>query len=162
MSISSQAYRDALSRFPAGVCIVTARAGDKRHGMTVSAFVSVSASPPLVAVVIDQAHAINPLLRGERACFAVNVLAHDQRRLADRFAFVKDEDRFLEGRWSRAVTGAPILSDALAWLDCEVHSAQPAGSHTIYVGAVRASRLVRPQDAPLVYWKRGYRRLAPG
>lgn len=85
--------------------------------MTVSAFVSLSAAPPLVAVIIDRAHSINDLLDGDSACFAVNVLAHDQQALADRFAFVKDEDRFLVGRWQPASTGAPVLTDALTWLD---------------------------------------------
>lgn len=155
--IDQLAFRDAMRHLPGGVSLVTSRRDDARHGMTVSAFVSLSATPPLVAVVIDRAHSINALLDGELACFAVNVLAHDQRALADRFAFVKDEDRFLEGQWGEAVTGAPVLTDALTWLDCRVHDRLVAGSHTIFVGAVESSAVPRPDEAPLVYWNRDYR-----
>lgn len=161
-SVSSAAYCDSLRHLAGGVSIVTTKRGDVTHGMTVSAVVSVSAEPPLVAVVINQAHSINSLLEGDRACFAVSILAEEQRELADRFAFVKDEDRFLEGSWEGAETGSPVLVDSLAWLDCRVSSRQPAGSHTIFVGSVVASQVSRPDAPPLLYWNRGYRTLTPG
>ena len=159
MPIDPEDFRDALRHFPAGVTIVTVRAGDEVHGLTVSAFCSVSPSPPLVAVVIDHRHTAYPLLEREGAVFAVNILGESQRSLSDRFAWVKDEDRFHEGDWLVGATGAPILQDALAWLDCTVHARLPAGGHTIYVGEVRASSVVRPDEEPLVYWNRGYRKL---
>lgn len=158
-AVVREAFRDALRHLPGGVSVVTSQRDGDRHGMTVSAFVSLSAEPPLVAVIIDQAHSINRLLAGDAACFAVSVLAHDQRSLADRFAFVKDEDRFLEGRWGAAETGAPVLADALTWLDCRVADRHPVGSHTIFVGEVLASAVPRPDEAPLVYWNRAYRGL---
>lgn len=159
--ISSAQFRDALRHFPAGVTIVTSRVGELVHGMTVSAFTSVSTAPPLIAIVIDQAHTISPMLSGEGACFAVNILAEEQAALSNRFAFLKDEDRFQAGQWTRAVTGAPVLADAVAWLDCEVRSHHPAGTHTIFVGDVMASSVARPEAAPLVYWNRDYRRVVP-
>jgi flavin reductase (DIM6/NTAB) family NADH-FMN oxidoreductase RutF len=159
VSIASEAYRDALRHFPAGVTVVTVRVGERIHGLTVSAFCSISPAPPLVAVVIDQRHTAYPLLEHEDAVFAVSILAEEQYSLSDRFAWVKDEDRFDEGDWIEAVTGAPILADALAWLDCTVHARHPAGTHTIYVGEVQASAVVRPDAEPLVYWNRGYRKL---
>ena len=69
------------------------------------------------------------------------------------------EDRFAQGNWSKAETGAPILVDALAWLDCRIHARYPAGSHTIYVGLIEASSVPQPEAPPLVYWNRGYRKL---
>lgn len=162
MSISSEAFRDALRLFPAGVTIVTTRTPDGRiHGMTVSAFASVSPRPPLVVVSIDHQHTMHDLLRasGGSASFAVNVLGEDQQDLSNRFAFIKDEDRFDDGEWTRAETGAPVLAEALAWLDCRVHSSHQAGTHTLYVGQVEASKVLRGDDRPLVYWNRGYRHL---
>ena len=94
------------------------------------------------------------------AVFAVNILGHDQMELSNRFAWLKDEDRFGQGEWTTAATGAPILSDALAWLDCTVYSRFSAGSHTIYIGEVQASGVPRPDMKPLLYWNRGYRQLA--
>lgn len=159
MTITSNEFRDALRLFGSGVTLVTSRAGGESHGMTASAFVSISAAPPLVAVVIDRKATINPLLSPPDACFAVNVLAEDQEELANRFAFEKDEDRFLAGDWRAAATGAPVLSNALAWLDCRVVARHEAGSHTIYVGSVVASDVARGEGKPLLYWNRGYRRL---
>jgi flavin reductase (DIM6/NTAB) family NADH-FMN oxidoreductase RutF len=159
MPITSEEFRLALSHFAAGVTITTIRAGDRIHGLTVSAFCSVSAEPPLIAVVIDNRHRAKELFEEEGAVFAVNVLRHDQQSLSNRFAWVKDENRFAEGDWGTAVTGAPVLADALGWLDCLIHSRCPAGTHTIYVGEVQASRVPEPGTAPLVYWNRGYRQL---
>lgn len=160
MPIGSEEYRDALRHFPAGVTIVTLRAGEQVHGLTVSAFASVSPEPPLVAVIIDHKHKASPLLQQPGTSFAVNVLGEDQVELSNRFAWMKDEDRFAEGRWGEAVTGAPVLEDALAWLDCRIVAQQAAGTHTIYLGEVVASAVPRPGAAPLVYWNRGYRKLA--
>jgi flavin reductase (DIM6/NTAB) family NADH-FMN oxidoreductase RutF len=159
--ISSSDFRNALRHFPAGVTIVTIRSGEDVHGLTVSAFASVAAEPPLIVVVIDHHHKAYEMLEEEGTVFAVNFLGEDQAALSDRFAWLKEGDRFAEGRWSTAVTGAPILLDALAWLDCRIHARYPAGTHSIYVGEVHASGVPTPGGAPLVYWNRAYRRLEP-
>ncbi|KAB2965706.1 MAG: flavin reductase [Thermoanaerobaculia bacterium] len=160
MAISSDAFRDALRHFPSGVTLVTLAAGGQRHGLTVSAFASVSPEPPLIAVAIDHRHRAHALLELPDAVFAVNVLGEDQRPLADRFAWSEEEDRFAAGSWSVAVTGAPVLADALAWLDCTIAARHVAGTHTLYVGRVEASAVPRPGGVPLLYWNRDYRRLA--
>jgi len=157
--ISSEEFRLALRHFPAGVTIVTIRAGEKIHGLTVSAFASVSAEPPLIAIIIENRHHAHPLLEEPGAVFAVNILGEDQSELSNRFAWVKDEDRFAQGNWSTADTGAPVLVDALAWLDCRIHARYPAGSHTVYIGEVHASNVPKQEAPPLIYWNRGYRKL---
>lgn len=159
MIITSEAYRDALRHFPSGVTIVTIKAGEQVHGLTVSAFASVSPEPPLIAVIIDHRHRAYQLLEKEGATFAVNILGEDQVSLSNRFAWLKDQDRFQEGQWGSAATGAPILEDALAWLDCTIHSRHEAGTHTVYIGLVEASSVPLSEEAPLVYWNRGYRQL---
>ena len=159
MTISPEDFRDALRLFAAGVTLVTSRSGERRHGMTVTAFTSVSADPPLIAVVIDQAHTLNELLADAGAPFAVNFLTSEQEELSNRFAFEKSEDRFAEGDWGEAVTGAPILNDALAWLDCRVTERFPGGTHIIYLGSIEASRIAPQDTEPLIYWDRGYRRI---
>jgi flavin reductase (DIM6/NTAB) family NADH-FMN oxidoreductase RutF len=157
--IASDDFRNALRHFPAGVTIVTIRAGEQVHGLTVSAFASVSADPPLIMVIIEHRHKAFPLLQEEGAVFAVNILREEQSELSNRFAWLKDGDRFAAGNWATAATGAPILVDALAWLDCTIHARYPAGSHNIYVGAVQASAVPEAEAPPLIYWNRGYRRL---
>ena len=157
--ISSEEFRLALRHFPAGVTIVTIRAGEETHGLTVSAFASVSAEPPLIMVIIENRHHAYAMLEQPEAVFAVNILGENQSELSNRFAWVKDEDRFAQGDWTTATTGAPILADALAWLDCRIHARYPAGSHTIYVGEVNASHVPKQEAPPLIYWNRGYRKL---
>jgi flavin reductase (DIM6/NTAB) family NADH-FMN oxidoreductase RutF len=159
-SVRSEDFRDALRHFPAGVTVVTVRSGDQVHGLTVSSFCSVSPEPPLVMIIVDQRHTAYPLLQEEGAVFAVNILHQDQVELSNRFAWLKDEDRFEGGAvWKPAATGAPVLEDALAWLDCVVRERYPAGTHAIYIGEVMASAVPRPDEPPLVYWNRGYRKI---
>ena len=159
MTITSEEYRDALRNFPSGVTIVTIKSSEVVHGLTVSAFASVSPEPPLIAIIIDHRHRAHALLEQEGAVFAVNILRESQIHLSNRFAWVKDQDRFEEGDWTIAATGAPVLDDALAWLDCTVVGRHPAGTNTIYVGEVQASSVPSPNEPPLVYWNRGYRQL---
>jgi len=161
MTIGSEEYRDALRHFPSGVTIVTIHTphSDQPHGLTVSAFASVSPKPPLIMVAIDHRSRAHELLEQEGAVFAVNILGQDQVDLSNRFAWVRDEDRFTDGEWNTAFTGAPILKNALAWLDCTVYARYSAGTHSIYIGEVQASNVPRTDEPPLLYWNRGYRHL---
>ncbi|MCL4262163.1 MAG: flavin reductase family protein [Anaerolineae bacterium] len=162
MTVLSDDYREVLRHFPAGVTIVTVTAPGqlKPHGLTVSAFASISPTPPLIMIAIDHRGLGHEMFEMDGAVFAVNILAEEQVDLSNRFAWVKDEDRFAVGEWGTAVTGAPILQNALAWLDCTIHGRIVAGTHTIYIGEVQASGVPRPDELPLIYWNRGYRKLA--
>jgi flavin reductase (DIM6/NTAB) family NADH-FMN oxidoreductase RutF len=161
MTTPSDDFRNALRHFPSGVTIVTVKTPNRAqpHGLTVSAFASISPTPPLVMIAIDHRGLGHELLEEAGAVFAVNILGYEQQELSNRFAWTKDEDRFREGEWETAVTGAPVLKNALAWLDCTIQSRIVAGTHTIYIGEVQASGVPRPDEAPLLYWNRGYRRL---
>lgn len=159
MSVTAEEFRAALRCWASGVAIVTSRDGDAVHGMTVSAFSSVSMVPPLVLVCADKSSNTNPLIvRG--GVFAVNVLAANQRSLADRFASKHDEWRRFEGtEWAKLVTGAPVLPDAVATLDCRVVATHDAGDHLIHVGRVEAA--THRTAEPLVYCDADYRALVP-
>jgi flavin reductase (DIM6/NTAB) family NADH-FMN oxidoreductase RutF len=161
MPISAEEYREALRHFPSGVTIVTIKSGERVHGLTVSAFASVSPNPPTILVAIDKRHGAHEMLQTADAVFAVNILAADQAELSNRFAWTKDEDRFAAGEWGTAVTGAPILQNGLAWMDCHIAERHDAGTHVIYIGVVQASGVPRADEAPLVYWNRDYRDLDP-
>ena len=157
--IGSDQFKDTLRFFASGVTILTIRAGEARHGLTVSAFASVSPEPPLIAVLVDQRHRGHELLVEPGATFAVNVLTEAQSELSERFAWSPEGDRFAAGRWTTAVTGAPILEDALAWLDCRPVERFTAGSHSVFAGEVLASATREDGQGPLLYWNRGYRKL---
>ncbi len=157
MPVTEDEFREGLRHWPSGVTIVTARSGGRIHGMTVSAFTSVSLTPPLVLVCADKTSNTHPLI-AEGGVFAANILAAGQEALSNRFASKKDEDRRFEGvEWYEGVTGAPILRGVVAALDCRVVSAHDAGDHVIYVGLVEA---IETQPAePLVYHAGSYRPL---
>lgn len=158
MPITPDEFRDTLRHYPSGVTIITVKAGEESHGLTASAFASVSADPPLIAIFVNHKGRAHALFERSDAVFAVNFLRDHHEPLSNRFAFSK-EDRFAEGDWTTATTGAPILADALAWLDCTIYSRVSMGSHSIYIGEIQATSVPNPDENPLVYWNRGYRLL---
>ena len=161
MSIDRDLFKSALRRWASGVTIVTTRAGGQLAGMTASAFSSVSLAPPLVLVCIEKKAHTLPLLE-ESGIFAVNMLAHDQRELADRFAATGNEAQRFDGIVCRSgPTGAPWLPDTLAVLDCRVAAAHDAGDHIIYVGSVEAAEFAASRQ-PLLHYDAKYRALVPG
>lgn len=155
MSVSSDDLKKALSWWTTGVTVVTASASDRIHGMTVSAFSAVSLDPPLVLVCADKASLTHPVI-AEGRVFAVNILARDQEELSQRFASKQDEHRRFEGlAYRTGKTGAPLLDDTVAALDCRVVAAHDAGDHVIYVGEVEEVQLSADRE-PLLYQGGGY------
>ncbi len=154
MAIGADELKQALARRASGVSIVTTRAGDRVHGMTVSAVVEISLSPPLVLVCADKTSNTLPLIEESRV-FAVNLLARDQAALSNRFASKQDEWRRFEGlEVDTGTTGAPLLRGVVANLDCRVVACHEHGDHVVYVGAVVEARsFERP---PLVYFRSCY------
>lgn len=153
MSIDPDLFRAVLGRFATGVTIVTARdANDRDHGMTVSAFSSISLTPPLVMVCIANDATMSPVLANASA-FGVNVLSAAQEALSRRFAGQLD-DRFTGVGLSRGVLGNVILDDVLAALECRVVARHPAGDHTIIVGQVESG--AAHDGRPLMYYRGGY------
>ncbi len=158
MAFSKEQLKGAYARWATGVTIVTARVGDRVHGMTVSAFTEVSLDPPLVLVCADRSSNTHPLI-AEGGVFAVNVLSASQQALSDLFASKKDEERrFVDLDYETGETGAPLLPGAIAQLDCRVTAVHEAGDHLIYVGEVVDVRL--SGGPPLIFYDRGYRSLA--
>ncbi len=159
MTVLVENFKKALSRWATGVTIVTTRAGDHVHGMTVSAFTEVSLEPPLVLVCADKSSNTHQVI-AEGGVFAVNVLSEDQGALSIRFASKKDEDRRFDGLdCPSGATGAPYIPGALVTLDCRVVAAHDAGDHVIYVGRVVETRL-SGRD-PLVYYAGAYGSVRP-
>lgn len=159
MGVGEDRFRSALGVWATGVTIVTARAGEEIHGMTVSDFAGVSLQPPLVLVCADKTSNTLKVVR-KGGNFAVNVLAAGQEALSNRFASKKDEFRRFEGlSCASAATGAPLIPGALVSLDCRLVAAHDAGDHVILVGEVE--ELVQREAEPLLHWSSAYRSLAP-
>lgn len=156
--IAPELFRAVLGRFASGVTVVTTVDDEGRpHGMTVSAFSSLSLQPPLVLVCIGRDATLAPLL-ATRERMAVNILAASQQALSQRFAS-KVPDRF-DGVAHRLVDpGVPVLEGALGWLGCRIVARHPAGDHVIYVGEVSAAGV--GEGEPLAYFRGAYAGVVP-
>ncbi|RJG22711.1 flavin reductase family protein [Massilia cavernae] len=127
--------RRAFGCFPTGVTVVTTRTGDgRRVGFTANSFTSVSMSPPLVLVCLDQRASVHESFANAPG-FVVNILAGDQKETAVRFAS-KVADRFEGVACDDSGAGLPILRGNAAFFECVLDQAIPAGDHTILIGQV--------------------------
>jgi flavin reductase (DIM6/NTAB) family NADH-FMN oxidoreductase RutF len=156
--LSPDTFKQVMRRWGSTVTIITTRADDAIHGLTATAFSSLSANPPEVFISVykqSRTHAL--IARG--GVFCVNFLAPEMAHLSDRFAGRQpnnNEDRFQGVRYRTEATGAPVLDEAIAYLDCTVARAFDAGDHTIFIGSVQAAAVQRPDDAPLLYFNGRY------
>jgi flavin reductase (DIM6/NTAB) family NADH-FMN oxidoreductase RutF len=164
--IDPQTMRDTLRYWASGVSVVstvlTQDDAQLRSGMTVSAFNSLSLEPPLVLVCLHkEAHTARMVM--ESGCFAISILGAEQSELSDRFAGripgLDGDNRFHDLATFTAQTGAPILRDALAWLDCTIHTTHDGSTHWIVIGLVQAAGRGLASE-PLLYFDRSYRQLA--
>jgi len=154
--IDPDAFRAVLGRFASGVTVVTTRDAQGRdHGMTVSAFCSLSLAPPLVLVCIDRVASVYPVL-AQAPYFAVNILSSGQEALSRRFAG-QDPNRFEGVGFTRGQTGVALIDDVLAYVECRRVSEHEEGDHTILVGGVEAAHA--RSLAPLLYYRGGYAQL---
>ena len=154
--IDSDAFRAALGRFASGITIVTARdAKGRDHGMTVSAFCSLSLEPAMVLVSIGHEASMHGLMmRAEHV--GISVLSTAQEALSRRFAD-PETDRFDGVGYMRGENGVALLDDALVHLECDVVARHEAGDHTIIVCAV--DRMEAYEGRPLLYYRGGYAQL---
>ena len=134
-SFSAREFRAALGMFATGVTIVTARAPDGQViGLTANSFNSVSLTPPLVLWSLSRAAASLPVF-ATGSHYAINILASDQKALAERFA-LKGADRWQGVSFDLGVGGAPLLHGAAASFECFNRSRYEEGDHVIFVGEV--------------------------
>ena len=150
--IDPSLFRSVLGRFASGVTVLTIRAGNEDHGMTASAFCSVSLSPPLVLACIDQAASMMEPLRSAEH-LGISMLSEDQEELSRRFAEIEG-NRFEGVGFRRGNTGVALLDGALAHLECRIVARHPAGDHVIYIGEVLDANTFDAR--PLIYYRSGY------
>jgi flavin reductase (DIM6/NTAB) family NADH-FMN oxidoreductase RutF len=156
MSVNKDAFRAALGRFASGITVVTGVDVEGRdQGMTVSAFSSVSLTPPLVLVCVAHDASMIETMRVTMH-FAVNMLASEQEAVSRRFA-EKNTDRFEGLGYQRGQYGCALLDDTLATLECRVVARTEAGDHTIVVG--EALTVHTSDRRPLLYYRGGYAQL---
>ena len=152
-------FRDALSRFPAGVTVVTTTEetdeGATPVGFTASSFCSVSLDPPLILVCLARTANCYPVFAG-CGCFAVSILTGEHTDLAARFA-TKRADKFDGGAFTATADGLPAVDGALCVLECATEDVIEAGDHVIMLGRVNGVDL--GEGTPVVYFDRAFHQL---
>jgi flavin reductase (DIM6/NTAB) family NADH-FMN oxidoreductase RutF len=143
---------DLFRRVTTGVYVIGVAEGERRNAFTAAWLTQVSFEPLLLALSVNPEHASYPLLLGGGG-FVVNVLRRDQIHLAEIFGTRsgRDQDKLADIPWLPAPSGAPILTQAIAWLDCRLHDRLRAGAHEIVIAHPVAGKLVAPDGIPLLY-----------
>jgi flavin reductase (DIM6/NTAB) family NADH-FMN oxidoreductase RutF len=139
-------------RLTAGVYVVGVAEGERRNAFTAAWLTQVSFDPLLLALSVNPGHASFPLRVGGGG-FTVSVLAREQLHLARHFGTrsARDADKLAGIPWRPGRTGAPVLAEAIAYLECRLTQRIPAGDHEIVIGQVEAGELLLPNAAPLIY-----------
>jgi flavin reductase (DIM6/NTAB) family NADH-FMN oxidoreductase RutF len=138
-SVDDELLNRVTWKIPNALALIGSRAGDEWNGMTASWITQVSMEPVLVAVGVDNTAVTHRLIRAGGS-FSVNLWSSDDTKVFVKFSkpATFDADAItLNGRSVRAGrTGAPIFTEAVAWLDCLVRGAHDLGTHTLFVGEV--------------------------
>ncbi|MGH3343112.1 MAG: flavin reductase family protein [Carbonactinosporaceae bacterium] len=159
--VTQEAFRQAAGRFATGIAIVTARSDGIDHAMTANAFTSVSLDPLLALVCVERDARFHDAVVGAGA-WAVSVLPASAHEASVWFAtrgrpLENQLENYPHVRGDR--TGAAILEDALAFVECQTIAVHPGGDHSIVVGEVRSVGTPNPEAGPLVYFRGSYRSL---
>jgi flavin reductase (DIM6/NTAB) family NADH-FMN oxidoreductase RutF len=154
-TIEAAHFRQVLGHYATGVTVITALHDDKPYGLAANSFTSVSLDPPLVSFCAAHSSTTWPHIRAA-GHFCVNILSDAQEELSRLFA-MSGADKFSGIGWTRAATGAPVLEDALGWLDCVIEAEHEAGDHVIVVGRVHDLDVAH-EGRPLLFFRGGYGR----
>lgn len=158
MTFDPKEQRRIFGHFATGVTVVGTLAGDETWGMTANAVTSLSLDPPLILVAVVRDSTTSGYLKTSK-CFAVSILSAEQKDLSTRFSSPGPRD-FTDLATKTAVTGCPILADAIAWVDCRLVDIHHGGDHEIFLGEIVAGDTHDHAKTPLLFYCGKYSRLA--
>jgi flavin reductase (DIM6/NTAB) family NADH-FMN oxidoreductase RutF len=155
--------RDVMSQFATGITVLTA-GGEHCHGMTANAFTSVSLDPPLVLCCVAATARMHSAITATRS-FGVSMLGADQEPVARHFADRRRPygiEQFSTTQWRPGPkTGAPVLANSLAWLECELAESYDGGDHSIFLGQVVGLGRRAGGGAPLLFFGGDFHHVRP-
>ena len=145
--------RRVMWAMPSGLFVIGSRAGDRLNGMTANWVSQVSSNPKLVAVSIEHEAVTHALIREGRV-FSVSIVNREDRAAVRKFTKPVEVDlggQTLNGLpFVEKSTGAPILAQAVAWLDCEVRQEVSVGTHTLFIGEVVDAGFAQDEGTPVL------------
>jgi flavin reductase (DIM6/NTAB) family NADH-FMN oxidoreductase RutF len=145
--------RRVLWTMPYGLYVLGSRGGDRRNGMTINFVTQVSFDPKLVLVSVENGSFTHELVT-EGKVFSLNLIDREDRAIVRKFTKpvdVDDQAKTLNGfPFHDGLSGAPILDQAVAYVDCEVRQQHDVGGHTIFIGEVVDAGFQKPEDTPVL------------
>ncbi len=156
--MNDAARRAVLQHFPYGLYALTVKHQGDEHGMTANWVSQASFDPPMVVVAVENTSKTIRMVRDAHH-FAVNLFAQGQRELAGKLARGSaTAPQKLKGVKTKPApaSGAPILADALGWVECRVVATLPSGDHTLVLGEVIEAGVERADEQPLTLKAAGF------
>ena len=156
-TVDQSAFRDALGRFASGVTVVTTVLDGIDHAMTASAFTSVSLDPPLVLICSHKTSRFHEAVL-QSGFWGVSILAEEAEIASAWFAHRGRplENQLSDFPYTRGESGAALMDDSLAWLECTTTAVHDGGDHAIIVGSVTGAGVRDDIDDPLLYYRSHY------
>ncbi len=157
-TVTLDEFKSAMRALPAGISIITSGTGEAVCGIVVSSLTSISAEPPLVGFFINQGSSCREiLLRNGR--FVANVIGDGHDEVMKAFVErPQGVERFAVGQWRSGFGSLPVLTDAIASMECEIVFSQAIGTHRLVVGKIQ--RVTRGDASPVVHYNALTHRLA--
>lgn len=152
--MDDRVFRNAMGKFATGVTVITTKSEGEVHGMTANAFMSVSLTPKLVLISIDEKAKMLSKIQ-QTGKFVVNLLSDNQKEISMQFAGQLKEQLDVEFDWAHDL---PLIKNSLASIVCDVYSSQNAGDHILFLGEVKD--LVLQDGEPLTFFQGMYGRFS--
>jgi flavin reductase len=154
--ISKSDFRSIMRAVVNGVIVITTSHNGLIHGMTATAFASVSSDPPTVLIIVNRSTRTHPIINVSKL-FAINLLSENQVELGDRFAG-KLDNKFDSVDYTLSKRGVPLIEGVAGTLECSAIDEVNVGTHTIFIGRVLQGS--RSNAMPLAYHDGGYKVVA--
>ena len=150
-ALDSTVFRNVIGTITSGVIVLTTRDNGGDHGMTISAICSLSMEPPMLLVCLNTNSRTQQAVMSSGQ-FAVHVLDHQQAWIAERFARPSTRNKF-DGvaTGPSLLVDVPVLTDALAVVECQVEEAVRGGTHRVFLSKVVHAEA--REGSPLAYFR---------
>jgi flavin reductase (DIM6/NTAB) family NADH-FMN oxidoreductase RutF len=158
--VTPDEFRHVIGHFASGVAIVTTHLEGVDHGMTASAIASLSLEPPMLTVSLHRRSPTQDAVE-RSGRLAVNILREGQGDLAHWFAAPRPE-KFAAVDVARSRNNLPLLSDALATIECTVEDAMIGGTHRVFLARVEQAEVDGDAvSSPLAYFRGSFGHFEP-
>ena len=147
--------RRVLWTMPSGLYVIgSTDKGERRNGMTLNWATQVSFDPKWIGIGVEREALTHELITAG-GVFSVNLIDREDRAIVRKFtkpvavdlaAKTLNEFPYLDG----PVTGAPVLAQSVAYLECEVRQPVEIGNHTLFLGEIVNSAFLKAEDTPIL------------